>query len=58
MAAFDLFVGDRYIEPDSVDTTHFPVSKELHNDNGLTIIGPMVDIPRSLVRGHPGVGAG
>ena len=47
MAAFYLFVGDRFIEPDSVDTAHFPVSKESHNDNGLTIIGPMVDLQAS-----------
>ena len=55
MTAFYLFIGDRYVEPESAQ---FPVSKELHNDNSLTIIDPMVDIPRSLVRGHPGVGAG
>jgi hypothetical protein len=55
MATFYIHVGDRYIEPDCVESTQFPVSKVLHSDNSLTIIDPN---RRALVHGQlRGVGA-
>jgi hypothetical protein len=53
MAAFYLRVGGYYIEPeDAPDTTDFPVSEELHNNNSLTIIiDPTINLPRSIVHG-------